>query len=130
MNRAFKALAKPYIVTSGKRFRLSDRPTKPPRGDHNSKKLLKRGVKALSEMQAADVSKIDCPVLLVTGDEDAVAPPQAVRGIAERIAGAQVEVLARCGHWTTYEKPEECSELLRRFHMRLTTATEPRRRHA
>jgi pimeloyl-ACP methyl ester carboxylesterase len=74
-----------------------------------------RNCEALSQMQAADVSTIRCPVLLVTGDEDAVAPPQAVRAIGERIAGAQVEVLARCGHWPTYEKPEECSELLRKF---------------
>ena len=74
-----------------------------------------RNCEALAEMQAADVSKVACPVLLVTGDEDAIAPPQAVRGIGERIAGAQVEVLARCGHWTTYEKPEECGELLRKF---------------
>ena len=74
-----------------------------------------RSCEALSEAQPADVSKISCPVLLVTGDEDAVSPPQAVRGIAERIAGAQVEVLARCGHWTIYEKPEECSDLLGRF---------------
>ena len=74
-----------------------------------------RSCEALSEAQSADLSKIACPVLLVTGDEDAIAPPQAVRGIGERIAGAQVEVLARCGHWTPYEKPEECSELLRKF---------------
>lgn len=74
-----------------------------------------RGCEALSEAQAADLSKIACPLLLVTGDEDAVSPPQSVRGIAERVPGAQLEVLARCGHWTIYEKPEECSDLLGRF---------------
>lgn len=74
-----------------------------------------RSCEALAEAQPADVARIACPALLVTGDEDAVAPPQAVRAIAERIPGARVEVLARCGHWTVYEKPEECAELLRRF---------------
>ena len=74
-----------------------------------------RSCEALSEAQTADLSKITCPVLLVTGDEDAVSPPQAVRAIAERIPGARVEVLSRCGHWTVYEKPEECSDLLQRF---------------
>ena len=74
-----------------------------------------RNCEALSQMQAADVAKIACPVLLVTGDEDAVAPSLSVRAIGDRIAGAQVEVLARCGHWPTYEKPEECSDLLRKF---------------
>ena len=60
-------------------------------------------------------SRIDCPTLLVTGDEDAVAPPQAVRMMGERIAGSRVEVLRGCGHWTPVEKPEECTGLLQRF---------------
>lgn len=74
-----------------------------------------RSCEALSEAQPADLARIACPVLLVTGDEDVVAPPQAVRGIGERIPGARVEVLPRCGHWTIYEKPEECSVLLKTF---------------
>jgi pimeloyl-ACP methyl ester carboxylesterase len=28
---------------------------------------------------------------------------------------AQVEVLARCGHWMTVERPDECRALLQRF---------------
>ena len=52
----------------------------------------------------------------MTGDEDAVAPAQAVRQIGERIRGARVTVLPRCGHWTMVEKPEECDDLLRRFY--------------
>ena len=70
---------------------------------------------ALADAQAAEVSKIDCPVLLVTGDEDVVAPPQSVRQMATKITGARVEVLRGCGHWTPVEKPEECSDLVRRF---------------
>ena len=75
-----------------------------------------RSCEALSDAQAADVAKIACPVLLVTGAEDAISPPQTVRAIGEKIPGARVEVLSRCGHWTIYEKPEECSELLGRFY--------------
>jgi 3-oxoadipate enol-lactonase len=75
-----------------------------------------RSCEALSDAQSADVAKIACPTLLVTGDEDSVSPPQAVRALGEKINGARVEVLARCGHWTTYEKPEECSSLLERFY--------------
>jgi 3-oxoadipate enol-lactonase len=70
---------------------------------------------ALAEMTPADTSRIDCPTLLVTGDEDVVAPPQAVRMMGERIAGSRVEVLRGCGHWTPVEKPEECMALLKRF---------------
>ena len=89
-----------------------------------------RSCEALVAAQPADTSRIECPTLLVTGDEDAVAPPQSVRMMGQKIAGSRVEVLRGCGHWTPIEKPEECSDLLRRFYLRLTTATEPRRRHA
>jgi 3-oxoadipate enol-lactonase len=75
-----------------------------------------RSCDALADAQAADVSGIECPVLLVTGDEDMIAPAQAVRQIGERIRGARVTVLPRCGHWTPVEKPEECDDLLRRFY--------------
>jgi 3-oxoadipate enol-lactonase len=74
-----------------------------------------RSCEALADMQPADTSRIDCPTLLVTGDEDVVAPPQAVRMMGERIAGSRVEVLRGCGHWTPVEKPEECTGLLKRF---------------
>ena len=75
-----------------------------------------RCCEALAEMQAADTSKIACPTLLVTGDEDVVAPPQSVRMMAEKISGSRLEVLRGCGHWTPVEKPDECIELLKRFY--------------
>jgi pimeloyl-ACP methyl ester carboxylesterase len=77
-----------------------------------------RSCEALAGAQPADPAKIACPTLMVTGDEDAIAPPQAVRLIGERIAGARVEILPRCGHWTTIEKPGECNDALRRFYAR------------
>ncbi|MCE9657134.1 MAG: alpha/beta hydrolase [Burkholderiales bacterium] len=73
---------------------------------------------ALAEAAAAAVERIEAPVLLVTGDEDGVAPPQAVRAFAERLHSAKssrVVVLPRCGHWTPIERPEECSRELRDF---------------
>ncbi len=77
-----------------------------------------RNCEALAEAQPADASKIACPTLLVTGDEDVVAPPQAVRAMGEKIAGSQVEILRGCGHWTPLEKPDECMQLLQRFYAR------------
>ena len=75
-----------------------------------------RSCEALAEMQAADTAKIECPTLLVTGDEDAVSPPQSVRMMGQKIAASRVEVLRGCGHWTPVEKPDECIELLNRFY--------------
>lgn len=74
-----------------------------------------RNCEALAEAQAAQVEGIAAPTLLVTGADDAVAPPQAVRGIHERIAGSRLIVYPRCGHWTTFERPDDCSRDLRDF---------------
>lgn len=77
-----------------------------------------RSCEALAEAQAADVSLCKLPVLLVTGDEDGVAPPQGVRALAERFhsaTSARVVVLPRCGHWTPIERHEECARELRDF---------------
>ena len=70
---------------------------------------------ALAAMQPADTARIGCSTLLVTGDEDAVSPPQSVRMMAQKISGSRVEVLRGCGHWTPIEKPAECVQLLKQF---------------
>ncbi|ABF12855.1 alpha/beta fold hydrolase [Cupriavidus metallidurans] len=75
---------------------------------------------ALAAAQPARVEQISVPTLLVTGDQDGVAPPAAVQSMGERIAGANVFVLTGCGHWTTFEKPMECSNLLREFYRDLS----------
>jgi pimeloyl-ACP methyl ester carboxylesterase len=77
-----------------------------------------RTCEALAEAKPAAVERIEAPVLLVTGDEDGVAPPQSVRAMAEKLhsaKGVRVVVLPRCGHWTPIERPEECARELRDF---------------
>jgi 3-oxoadipate enol-lactonase len=77
-----------------------------------------RSCEALAEAPAAAVEDIAAPVLLVTGDEDTVAPPQAVRVMAERFsgsAGVRTVLLNRCGHWTPIERADECARELRDF---------------
>jgi 3-oxoadipate enol-lactonase len=74
-----------------------------------------RSCEALAGAQAVDTAAIRCPVLLVTGEDDAVAPPQTVRAIGDRIKDSRTAVYPRCGHWTTYERPEECARDLRAF---------------
>jgi pimeloyl-ACP methyl ester carboxylesterase len=71
---------------------------------------------ALAGATAAEVQRIGCPTLLVTGDEDAVAPPSVARATGERIEGARVEVLGRCGHWTPIERAAEVNRLLVDFY--------------
>jgi pimeloyl-ACP methyl ester carboxylesterase len=77
-----------------------------------------RSCEALAQARAAALEGINVPVLLVTGDEDGVAPPSAVRAMAgklHRAPGVRVEVLPRCGHWTPVERPEECRRELSDF---------------
>lgn len=78
-----------------------------------------RNCEALAGAQSAPIEQLRMPVLLVTGDQDGVAPPARVEEMAQRIAGAEVAVLPGCGHWTTLEQPGRCIQELQRFHARL-----------
>jgi len=72
---------------------------------------------ALADAESAPLEEIVVPTLLVTGDQDSVAPEAAVNAMALRLKhAADVIVLHGCGHWTTFEKPEECVEILQRFY--------------
>jgi len=71
--------------------------------------------RALADAVAAPAEKIACPTLLVTGEDDVVAPPSVARGLASAIPMAEVHVLPRCGHWTTLEAAPEVNRLLRDF---------------
>lgn len=71
---------------------------------------------ALAGAESAAIEQISVPTLLVTGDQDGVAPPTAVRAMAERIAGSRVVVFGACGHWTTFEKTQECIDELNKFY--------------
>lgn len=46
-----------------------------------------RTCEALSEAQAADHWRISCPILIMTGEEDATAPPSVARALADADAG-------------------------------------------
>jgi pimeloyl-ACP methyl ester carboxylesterase len=74
-----------------------------------------RNCEALAGAEGADLERIRCRALLVTGDEDAVAPPSAVRAMADRLHDARSVVLSRCGHWTTIERAVEVNNAFREF---------------
>ncbi len=71
---------------------------------------------ALAAAKAADASKITCPTLLITGDEDGTSPPPAVQRLAQSIKGSKMIVLNGCGHWTPIEKPAEVNAALVNFY--------------
>ena len=75
-----------------------------------------RTCEALAAAKSADLSKIKCPTLLITGDEDGVAPPKAVQKLNKEIKNSNMLVLHGCGHWTPIEKPVEVNEALMNFY--------------
>ena len=58
---------------------------------------------------------ISCPVLVLTGREDAITPPEYAREMADRIPRARLELLAACGHLSTLEAPDAVNAALRRW---------------
>lgn len=70
---------------------------------------------ALASAQAADLSQIACPVLLMTGDEDLVAPPTIARIMDQKLERVRTVILPRCGHWATFERPKEVNRELQGF---------------
>jgi len=77
-----------------------------------------RTCEALAEGYPADVARIACPVLLVTGSDDTSTPISLAQELSARLTRmtrSKVVTLPRCGHWLTVERPEEVNSELRRF---------------
>jgi len=58
---------------------------------------------------------INVPTLLITGDEDAMTGVNEAELMHSHIANSQVRVIAKAGHYSAWEQPEEASKLLRNF---------------
>jgi PPK2 family polyphosphate:nucleotide phosphotransferase len=91
-NRGFRALAKPYIVTDGKGFRLADRPTKGAHPHTDAKKFLKRSVKELSGLQEKLYAQDRWGVLLIFQAMDAAGKDSAIKHVMSGVdpKGCQV----------------------------------------
>lgn len=74
-----------------------------------------RTCEALAKAAAVDPRHIATPTLLVTGDADTVNPMSIGQALADRIKGAVISSLDRCGHWATVECPRESSQKLADF---------------
>jgi len=74
-----------------------------------------KSCEALSKAQAFPVERIACPVLLVAGDTDPVAPPSMATALKDKIPNSRMVLLERSGHWMPIEKAEESSRLIADF---------------
>lgn len=66
---------------------------------------------------ATDPGPIDSglPLLLITGDDDKVGPPDASHELAAAHGNATVEILPGVGHWTALEAARPVTDLLLKF---------------
>jgi 3-oxoadipate enol-lactonase len=58
---------------------------------------------------------INVPTLLVTGDEDVLTGLNEAELMRRHISGSQLRVIAKAGHYSQWEQPEEAGKLLRQF---------------
>jgi len=63
----------------------------------------------------SDLHGIRKPVLVITGDQDIVTPPQNATIIADAIPGAELVVVEDAGHGLIFQEPVRVGEMISRF---------------
>ncbi|MCK6456498.1 MAG: alpha/beta fold hydrolase [Phycisphaerae bacterium] len=59
--------------------------------------------------------RIDCPTLVVAGEEDAITPPATLDEIHRGVRGSRLVVIPQAGHMPPVERPDAFASVLRRF---------------
>jgi pimeloyl-[acyl-carrier protein] methyl ester esterase len=65
--------------------------------------------------ERADLAKIDCPVLLLHGEHDPIAPPGLGSWMAERIPNARLVVVPHAGHFPHMTFPRQIAAAIGEF---------------
>lgn len=60
----------------------------------------------------ADVGRISVTTRVIAGENDLATPPEAVRQLADAVAGAEFRLIPGAGHVPSIEQPESLSELI------------------
>ncbi len=63
----------------------------------------------------ATLKTIKVPTLIITGDEDNLTGPPEAEVMRQNISGSQMKVVAKAGHYSPWEQPEEVGRILRQF---------------
>jgi len=73
---------------------------------------------AMAASVAADISKIKCPVLVISGEDDTVSPPANGEAFAQELSNGAFVMIEQCGHWQPIEQPAAVSAALKTFFTR------------
>jgi pimeloyl-ACP methyl ester carboxylesterase len=83
--------------------------------------LVQRGM-AERQDSVETLKTINVPTMIVTGDEDILTGVAEAELMRQNISGSQIKVIAKAGHYSPWEQPEEVGKLLRQFLDRLSAA--------
>ncbi|MHB8215172.1 MAG: alpha/beta fold hydrolase [Candidatus Sulfotelmatobacter sp.] len=61
------------------------------------------------------LNAINVPTLLMTGDEDILTGANEAELMRQHISNSRLRVIAKAGHYSPWEQPEEASRILRQF---------------
>jgi pimeloyl-ACP methyl ester carboxylesterase len=80
--------------------------------------MVQRGM-AERQDSMETLKTINVPTMLVTGDEDILTGVAEAELMRQNISGSEINVIAKAGHYSPWEQPEEVGKLLRQFLDRL-----------
>jgi 3-oxoadipate enol-lactonase len=76
--------------------------------------MVQRGMAARQD-SVEMLKAINVPTLIVTGDEDILTGVAEAELMRQNIPGCQMKIVAKAGHYSPWEQPEEAGKLLRQF---------------
>jgi 3-oxoadipate enol-lactonase len=79
---------------------------------------VQRGMAARPD-STETLKSINVPVLIMTGDEDILTGVNEAELMRQHISNSEMRVIAKAGHYSPWEQPQEAARLLRQFLDRL-----------
>jgi 3-oxoadipate enol-lactonase len=70
---------------------------------------------AMAASNAADIARITCPTLVLSGKDDNVSPPANGEAFANELAHGEFQLIEQCGHWQPIEQPAAVNSALTAF---------------
>jgi pimeloyl-ACP methyl ester carboxylesterase len=71
------------------------------------------------------LSRLTCPVIMISGAEDVAPDPGATRAQARRAKAGVVHIITACGHYVPLERPDELNAILRGVIAAADTSSSP-----
>jgi 3-oxoadipate enol-lactonase len=70
---------------------------------------------AMAASNAADITNITCPTLVLSGKDDNVSPAANGEVFAKELPNAEFQLIEQCGHWQPIEQPAAVNSALAAF---------------